>query len=84
MRPLLTTSSLQQKFVLCGSDYAKLHAHMRPERIPASLNVGGTLRGTEEAWEAMVAGWVVAEQEAGGRVDLLSFFDTSATAAGRV
>ena len=45
LSPFLRQDSLQQKFVLLGSDYAKLHEHLPSERLPADLQGYGTGQG---------------------------------------
>ena len=50
------------------------------ERIPTSLDAGGTLGVEGFDWDAVVSGWVEEEKGEGGAdgVDLVSFFETKA------
>lgn len=56
LRPLLRKPTLQQKFRLCGSDYAQLHEQLPAHALPAQLACGGSLAfdwGAQlDAWQA--------------------------------
>lgn len=64
LRPLLRRQTLQQKFVLLGDDYARLHEYFEDgaAALPVQLDVGGTLQGFEEAWKHQVAEWAAEEE----------------------
>jgi len=59
IRPLLSNDSLQQKFVLMGSDYSKLYEHIPPEQLPTTMDVGGKL---DVKWDEQVNEWVEEEK----------------------
>ena len=61
LRPFLDRPSLQQKFVLLGADYARLHTHIPASALPERLAVGGTLSGDAFDWEAQVEQWISEE-----------------------
>ena len=62
LRPFLRRQDLQQKFVLLGEDYERLHELLGGRgALPAQLEVGGTLEGFESQWAAQVAAWVAEE-----------------------
>mmetsp|Transcript_26897 Transcript_26897/g.44665 ORF Transcript_26897/g.44665 Transcript_26897/m.44665 type:complete len:321 (+) Transcript_26897:162-1124(+) len=75
LRPLVNEKSLDQKFLVVGSDYSALHECMPKAHLPKDLQAGGTL---DFDWSAIVDGWIA--DEAAAPCDVRSFFNTSGAA----